>query len=509
MALPKIVQEIMNQVSAVDSNGDTMAGKLTINKVIQSNAVASDVSLSRIPSEGEIALQTGNGDGGRSAWIWRENYSSSNWGIFHDNSSDVLHIVGSSTSRFSVKLGDGTVTIPGNLIVNGTITGNMNYLPLSGGTLTGQLKLKGDTVNGNSIYQFNNGTYRNPGNHTPEVIIRADNSTTGIFGYRPGLVIYNSYGDQYITAGLSFASRETTSAGNAVMLGAIVGIKESAGTDNAWSQGGLRFLTKNMGALTQAMTINSSGNIGIGSTAPTFKLQVEGISYTKGMYTCNRGISTSTDGYTQSALEIREYGFGGAQTDTWGYAPRLSFHWAGRVAAQIGLASNGMLYINNNASGSTTFQKIWVQGDAVTGAVWNDYAEYRQGDTIDPGYCLIEVGDDTLIKSTERMQSWAGISSDTWGFAQGETEKAKTPIAVAGRVLAYPYQNRNNYKPGDCVCTAPEGKVDIMTDEEIYKHPDKIIGVVSCVPDYEEWGGGELADRPPVKVNGRIWIRVK
>lgn len=155
------------------------------------------------------------------------------------------------------------------------------------------------------------------------------------------------------------------------------------------------------------------------------------------------------------------------------------------------------------------WKRIWVEGNSVTGAVWNDYAEYRESDFIEPGYCLIENGNDTLSKSTERMQSWAGISSDTWGFAQGQTEKAQTPIAVAGRVLVYPYRDRNEYKSGDCVCTAPDGKVDIMTEEEIYKHPDKIIGVVSCVPDYEEWGGGENADRPPVKVNGRIWVRVK
>ena len=51
MALPKIVQEIMNQVSAVDTAGDSMAGKLIMNKVIQSNATASDTSLTRIPSE--------------------------------------------------------------------------------------------------------------------------------------------------------------------------------------------------------------------------------------------------------------------------------------------------------------------------------------------------------------------------------------------------------------------------------------------------------------------------
>lgn len=155
------------------------------------------------------------------------------------------------------------------------------------------------------------------------------------------------------------------------------------------------------------------------------------------------------------------------------------------------------------------WKRIWVEGNSVTGAVWNDYAEYRESDFIEPGYCLIENGNDTLSKSTERMQAWAGISSDTWGFAQGQTEKAQTPIAVAGRVLVYPYRDRNEYKSGDCVCTAPDGKVDIMTEEEIYKHPDKIIGVVSCVPDYEEWGGGENADRLPVKVDGRIWIRVK
>lgn len=157
----------------------------------------------------------------------------------------------------------------------------------------------------------------------------------------------------------------------------------------------------------------------------------------------------------------------------------------------------------------TTLRRSWNQGDAVTGAVWNDYAECRESDCEEAGYVLIENGDDTLSKSTVRLQQFAGISSDTWGFSQGETDKAKTHIAVAGRVLAYPYQNKNNYKPGDCVCAAPGGTVDIMTREEVINWPDRIVGTVSCVPDYEEWGGGKNADRDPVKVNGRIWIKVK
>lgn len=156
-----------------------------------------------------------------------------------------------------------------------------------------------------------------------------------------------------------------------------------------------------------------------------------------------------------------------------------------------------------------TWKQVWVQGNAVTGAVWNDYAEHREADTEEFGYVLMETGRDSLTKTTERLSHFAGVSSDTWGFSQGETSKAKTPIAVAGRVLVYTYQDRNNYKPGDCVCAAPGGTVDIMTREEVILWSDRVVGTVSQVPDYEEWGGGEMADRPAVKVDNRIWIKVK
>lgn len=161
------------------------------------------------------------------------------------------------------------------------------------------------------------------------------------------------------------------------------------------------------------------------------------------------------------------------------------------------------------STNSVETHKLWKDGDAVTGAVWNDYAECRESDCEEFGYVLMETGDDSLTKTTERLSHFAGVSSDTWGFSQGETTRARTPIAVAGRVLVYPYQDRNNYKPGDCVCAAPGGTVDIMTREEVREWPDRIVGTVSCVPNYEEWGGGEGADRNPVKINGRIWIKVR
>lgn len=140
----------------------------------------------------------------------------------------------------------------------------------------------------------------------------------------------------------------------------------------------------------------------------------------------------------------------------------------------------------------------------VYGAVWNDYAEYRRTKKyVQPGYCVIETGKGDLIKSSERLQPGANIVSDTFGFAIGETEQTKTPLAVSGRVLAYPYEDRDSYQAGDPVCSGPNGTISKMTREEVREYPDRIIGTVSEIPDYEVWGTGN------VKVNNRIWIKVK
>lgn len=146
----------------------------------------------------------------------------------------------------------------------------------------------------------------------------------------------------------------------------------------------------------------------------------------------------------------------------------------------------------------------YIYGARVYGAVWNDYAEYRTTImSVEPGRVVIENNDDTLSISTERLMPGANIVSDTFGFAIGETEKSKTPIAVSGRVLAYPSEPREKYCAGDPVCSGPNGTVSKMTREEVMMYPDRIIGTVSSVPNYDTWGTGN------VKVNGRIWIKVR
>ena len=107
-----------------------------------------------------------------------------------------------------------------------------------------------------------------------------------------------------------------------------------------------------------------------------------------------------------------------------------------------------------------------------------------------------------MTKTQARLIPGCSIASDTFGSAMGQTEKAKTAMAVSGRVLVYTYKAREDYQAGMAVCSAPDGTVDIMTREEIMMYPDCIIGYVSEIPDYEEWGTGHI------KINGRIWIKI-
>lgn len=136
------------------------------------------------------------------------------------------------------------------------------------------------------------------------------------------------------------------------------------------------------------------------------------------------------------------------------------------------------------------------------GAAWNDYAEYRQqSEVIEPGYCAIPSRDGKLQKTTERLQYCDGIVSDTFGFSIGKSDKAQTPLAVSGRVLAHPAESIESYQIGDPVCASIDGKISKMTRDEVCKYPDRIVGTVSEIPEYEKWNN--------ISINGRIWIKVK
>ena len=167
-----------------------------------------------------------------------------------------------------------------------------------------------------------------------------------------------------------------------------------------------------------------------------------------------------------------------------------------------GTNKQSALYIPANTDNGKG-PRVKLSDGTLWGAVWNDYAECRETTDIEPGRVVCETGKGNLVLSTERLQGGANVVSDTFGFIIGETDKAKTPIAVSGRVLVYPLEDRETYAAGDAVCAGPNGTVSKMTREEIREYPDRILGTVSEIPEYDEWG------QTGIKINGRIWIKIK
>lgn len=423
-----------------DGGGATLQGKMTVNgagyfcgRVY--NSGDDEGVIINFANNGYAGLTLGaNGSSARSVFYFKSDGSKPFW-RYNDGSTtyDIVH-----------PAKGGTIALTSDLA---------NYLPLSGGTLTGLLNI---TTNGKTTtFGCQNSSYSH-------YITNADvghwfNKNVSVQG---NIYAGSSYNKLVLTEE-NYTNYAPT--------------KTGSGASGTW---GIN-VTGSSGS-TNYLNINNTANLSNG-------LQYIQVS----------GQTSGNDLPSNTWWHVIKMNHG--QGDTY-YKRLLAFDFWNDNIMTSGAEGDGAV---------RSWKQVWVQGNSVTGAVWNDYAECRESDCEEFGYVLMEVGNDSLTKTTERLSHFAGISSDTWGFSQGETDKAKTPIAVAGRVLVYPYQDRDNYKPGDCVCAAPGGTVDIMTREEIINWPDRIVGTVSCVPDYEEWGGGEIADRPAVQVDGRIWIKVR
>lgn len=209
--------------------------------------------------------------------------------------------------------------------------------------------------------------------------------------------------------------------------------------------------------------------------------------------------STSSTAHTVCGIRYPSYSFG-----LCGERAGNTFGIVGWTNRRTANGYDGYFYIKNDM--------YFRCSTRIYNAVWNDFAEYRQGETTEGGRAVYDDNSGIMKITTERLQPAARLISDTYGVAVGESDIAHTPIGVGGRVLAYPYQDRNNYKVGDAVCAAPNGTVDIMTREEIREYPDRIIGIVSEIPKYKVWENRlDKGDRGKaiVDIKGRIWIYVR
>ena len=292
------------------------------------------------------------------------------------------------------------------------------------------------------------------------------------------------------------------------------GIGHLSHSDSLWSQIGIRQYNN---ALPDAMIDIAANTHGAVISLPGDNSRLDlwynqetstngnGLRYRTGWDDDKKDWATILDSVNYTSYAVSKTGDGAS--GTWEIS--ISGNAASATNVNIANDTSSKIYVlGATTTGNTRIYRessVYMSSNVLYGAAWNDYAEYRESNMTQPGRCIIENGDDTLSLSTERLQRGAEIVSDTFGFAIGETDTCKTPIAVSGRVLAYGYEDREQFKShiGYPVCSGPNGTVSIMTDEEEQLYPSRIIGYISAVPDYENWGTGN------VKVDGRIWIRIK
>lgn len=144
-----------------------------------------------------------------------------------------------------------------------------------------------------------------------------------------------------------------------------------------------------------------------------------------------------------------------------------------------------------------------LNADSISGAIWNDYAEYRETvHQIEPGHCVCEKGDGKVCPSIKRLQKLPMIVSDTFGFSIGKINETDVPIAVCGRVLVFTDKPLKTFKVGDWVCSGKNGKVSKMNFFERLFFADRRVGIVSSFPSQETWGSGNVSTKD------RIWIRI-
>ena len=135
--------------------------------------------------------------------------------------------------------------------------------------------------------------------------------------------------------------------------------------------------------------------------------------------------------YDFAALEVRELNHAGAQSANAQTAPRIGFHWGGRVASQIMLETNGEIQIRNNpGTGYEDFraQIGYFQGDVRTPRYYDSnntgyYGDFAstsimntldiRGEVYNDGWFRNDTNGRGLYNTATAMH-WYSTASDTW-----------------------------------------------------------------------------------------------
>ena len=351
-----VFSSVARTLTLLDGGGNTtFPGSVTARK-FHSNASAS-TDLTVIPPDTAIALETGNGNGSVNSWIWRENYKLSNWGIFHNKSEDnSINFVGNNTIRVKISLASNSLKVGGTEV---SLEGHTHpYLPLSGGTMTGVIT--GNTGNGLIIQSANTGVWKEglriyPASNNYSVLSLQSSDSKNVFAMVTNVSSHTAYFDYCKDGSLVSIHMPYKSGTIALTTDNVESATKLQTPRSIWGQSfdgtndikgplylsgylfmkfggewlstidndgngpifGYELAVRNRCAYytgspvyicggsyinhASGITVNSSNNVGIGTTTPAYKLHVAGDIYSSGNILSAGGITA----YSSSDVRLK------------------------------------------------------------------------------------------------------------------------------------------------------------------------------------------------------------
>ncbi len=208
------------------------------------------------------------------------------------------------------------------------------------------------------------------------------------------------------------------------------------------------------------ITAPGGDNLGNHFATTTLNMNANFITNAQGSSTFAQSNNTSTS-FVDAPIQLREAQFGGA-----GFiAPRLSFHWAGVVASQIGIEASGRIAIRNNPGtgyenfvANETYANGWFRNINSNTGLYNEtnftgiyspsvgvMAIFNNGVL---GIKTITPTADLDVNGTVRVQSLpAGANNESIVTVDGAGNLHKKPAGFGGAIYVGTFYSGNTGAP--------------------------------------------------------------
>jgi hypothetical protein len=204
-----------------------------------------------------------------------------------------------------------------------------------------------------------------------------------------------------------------------------------------------------------AFTILNGGNVGVGTTTPGYKLDVNGTINATGILVNGSPISGGGSQWTSGTNSI-SYSAGNVGIGTSGTSYKLDVNGSTNVTGNLNVAGTG----NINAVGTITGGKIV--------ATYQDMAEWVPSSEEIPAGTVVVLDvtkSNQVVRSTQSYDTRvAGVVSAQPGIALGESGANKVLVATTGRVMVKVDASRAPIHIGDLLVTSDVSGVAMKSE---------------------------------------------